>query len=204
MEYEPASVDYGQVRSTQNYNAHVTIANPLSVPVDLTLQASSNRITVSPAKVHLNTKQSIVVTVRLNGYEASRKPGTGAAFADYIIIKSTFFTHKVPVNYSVVAQPRSDSRSASPSRRIDQSDHSQAMLIDELMHQLRQKDDRIASLERQFGGIAVQSSEVEQVIEARMEQQRREFEEKSEKVWHYCLTVYASTVYSSIDSYYLL
>jgi len=197
MEYEPASVDYGSVRSTQNYNAHVTISNPLSVPVDLSLQASSNRITVSPAKVHLNAKQSIVVTIRLNGYEASRKPGTGAAFADYIIIKSTFFTHKVPVNYSVIAQPRSDSKSASPSRRLEQSDQSQAAIVDELMYQIRQKDDRIATLEMQFGGIAAQKPEVEQIIEARLEQQRREFEEKSEKVCflpglHYCSLIHTT------------
>lgn len=194
MEYEPAFVDYGQVRSTQNYNAHVTISNPLSVPVDLTLQASSNRITVSPAKVHLNAKQSIVVTVRLNGYEASRKPGTGAAFADFVIIKSTFFTHKVPVNYSVTVQPRSDSKSASPSRRLDQSDQIQAV-VDELMYQIRQKDDRIATLERQFGGIAAQNPEVEQIIEARLEQQRREFEEKSQKVCRWYFLSFSCNLY---------
>ena len=104
MEFEPSKLEFREVRLNQAYTTSLCISNPLAAAVEFTLKPSSARYSISPNRVHLSPNQSIVVTVRLfissfPSHEPAHRGDAGgtAAVQDWVLLKSTFFDQKIPI-----------------------------------------------------------------------------------------------------------
>ncbi|RYH28969.1 hypothetical protein EON65_10165, partial [archaeon] len=104
---------------------------------------------------------------------------------DYLMLKSSFFDHKVPIETYVNSHPRISSRSPSPlSRRKDViggSDQA-GVIIEELQMQINSKDKRIKEMEETIGKLERKYPDLQDIIAARVQAERASFEEKSEKI----------------------
>lgn len=160
MEFEPDSLSFQEVRLNQAYTTSLCVSNPLNAPVDFVVSTTSARVKVSPSKVHLNAGQSIVLTVRLflNHFPpASRE---GKQITDYLMVKSVFFDHKIPVSIRVVDPAvRSRSPSPAPGKRKGEVDVSKSSYtMRELNMRLELKDKHIQELESVIGMLRALSS----------------------------------------------
>lgn len=189
MEFEPQVVVFRDVRLHQSYTTNLCITNPMSASVDFTIRCSSTRYSVSPNRVHLQPKQSIVITIKLflNHYPKISQSTINKSIEDYLHIKSTYFDQKVPLEFFLSASLLpSMFRSASPPVRRNElsstSNQKPTSTLHELQAQVNQKDRRIADLEAQVAGLESKYPDLQAMIRLKLEEERASFEEKSQKV----------------------
>lgn len=186
MEFEPNLLVFREVRLNQVYSTSLCITNSFSTSVDFTIRCSSNRLSVTPNKVHLTPSQSIVVTVKLflNHYPslARGEQSRHQQLDDYLMLKSSFFDHKVPIETYVNSHPRSNSRSPSPLNRRKEGQRAVGDTIEEMQMQINMKDKRIREMEETLGKLERKYPDLQDLIAARVQAERASFEEKSEKV----------------------
>jgi hypothetical protein len=227
IDCEPSLISFQDVRINQNYVATLTLRNTLSASLDLTIRPSSARYTVSPNRIHMSPRQSIVCTVRfsLSRYPANWNKGVQHGMEDYLLLKSDYFDQRIPCEYFLSSSGvlhsavTTRSRSQSPSRAHDPDDllppppptipvhcsspHNnnnsasygdgsrghQSLNSSELLHDLRIqldfKDRTINELRGSLNEMQSQSPIYQQIVNTKLDQERRVFEEKSEKVSFY-------------------
>lgn len=220
MEFEPRALVFKDVRLNQAYTASLCVTNTYSTAVDFSLLPSSSRYVVNPNRVNLSPGQSIVVTVRLFlNHNPTLSDGTNG-YDDTITVKSSYFEHLVNVSFFLsnrdtslslstrqsispslrtrvanqVNQTRSRSPSTTPANPLQQSqtgrlNASTARTI-ELEKQLLAKSRTVQQLESIITQLESKYPSVQEVVRNRIEQERLNFEEKSEKVSDY-YTCYA-------------
>lgn len=122
LSFEPEALSFGNVRLNQAYNTSICITNNEAHPVEFSLRCTSPRYSVSPNRVKLEAGRCQVVNVRLfvsqagvSSATASSGPTTPAK-TDFLIVKSLYFEHKVPISYVVAKRSSASSRSPSPQR----------------------------------------------------------------------------------------
>lgn len=193
MELEPKSIVFRDVRLNQAYTSSLCISNPLAAAVEFTLRPSSTRYTISPNRVHLSPNQSIVVSVRLylNHYpNVTSSRGRDGAIEDSVHLKSTFFDQQIPLSFFMhtSASAAMRSRSLSPAEVVTpghppRSGSRRGLdLIEDMKHHMKAKDKRIQELEGLIGQLEAKHPSMSAIIQARIEQEREKFEEKSQKV----------------------
>eukprot|EP01031_Cornospumella_fuschlensis_P036572 gene36572-44365_t len=185
MEFEPSVLVFRDVRLSQVYSTSLCITNSYSTSVDFSIRCSSNRLSVTPSKVHLTPGQSIVVTVKLflNHYPSqTREQIRQKPMDDYLMLKSSFFDLKVPIETYINSHPRSSSRSPSPLNRRKDGQNEAGQIIGELQMQIHSKDKRIKDMEEILGKLERKYPDLQDIIAARVQAERASFEEKSEKI----------------------
>ena len=189
LQIEPSSLIFRDVKLNQAYTSTITITNPLSVTVDFTLKPSSSKYTLSPSKIALNSNDSIVITIRLliPHYTNYTKDLNGKN--DYISIKSLFFEQKIETIYYLHENIlHNRSRTPSPARNITKSVNENIKNLNEnnnfndLLKQIEIKDKLIKQQQSIINELQSANPSLSKVINDSIEQERLQFEEKSEKV----------------------
>jgi hypothetical protein len=183
---EPSSLGFRDVRPNQAYSNSLCITNPLQAPVQFNLRPSSTRFTVSPSKVNLMAGQSIVVTVKLFLTNYPNFNGNSDGFEEFILLKSAFFEQKIGLMFYLRDRDiRANTiRSVSPARR-ETAGHIDSIsqdVISELRCCLRRKDEEIKHLEAVNAELGSKHPAIQEIVRSRVEQERTQFEERSEKV----------------------
>ena len=194
MEFEPESFEFRAVRLNQAYTTSLCVTNTFPTAVDFTLSPSSSRITISPSRVNLPSGQSIVVTIRLYlNHNSDLAEGT-SNHEEAITIRSSFFVHTVKVSYILHGRDlgsrtnRSMSMSLRNSIASSEGDVSHQKVpeevnrIKDLERQLSVKNKTIQQLESIVTELESKFPSIKEVVRNRVDQERMNFEEKSEKV----------------------
>jgi hypothetical protein len=185
---EPKSIVFRDVRLNQAYTTSLCISNPLAISVDFSLRPSNTRYHLSPNRVHLNPGQSIVVTVRLHiaHYPNYIKGVKGQS--DSIQLSSAFFEQKIDATFFL--HPRSsNSRSPSPNRTDLTSKYhedSPNAIILKLQSIIDSRDSMIERLHEIVNELQQQHPNFQDIIEKKMNIERRRFEENSLQVLNLC------------------
>jgi hypothetical protein len=217
LAFEPEALTFGNVRLNQAYNTSICITNNEVHPVEFSLRCTSPRYSVSPNRVKLDVGKCQVVNVRLfvsqttaGASTTSSSMGTATpSKSDFLIVKSLYFEHRVPISYAIVKRARTASRSPSPQRgpgtsssfessaRMDQGPVPSASPPRPPFRRERDPSARVDVLARPEtdedqtesrpttagnGGDAELRREYLAAMR-RLEEERLMFDEKSEKVW---------------------
>ena len=183
MKIEPRELIFRDIRLNVASTTSFTIENPLTAAVEFTLRASAPaRYDIKPSQIVLAPKQSIVVTVRLflRTFSGTQQGG----HSDSIHIKSHYFDQKIPVQFYMNSR-LTQSRSPSPRERAVSGLKASSIsndLVNELNDQIKVKDHRIEELQRIVGNLQSKHPDLERIINARLEEERSVFEEKSHRV----------------------
>jgi uncharacterized coiled-coil protein SlyX len=207
MEFEPKALLFRDVRLNQAYTISLCITNTYPTAVDFSLLPSSTRYTVSPNRVNLSHGQSIVITVRLFLNHLPSFSTENDSHEDSITIKSSYFEHQVGMTFFLHNRdvtthasrsispslrsrtgPSGQSRSTSPGQRALQqsieteSSYQGSSRMRELEKQLAAKTRTVQNLESTITQLESKSPIVQEIVRSLIEQERLNFEEKSEKV----------------------
>lgn len=118
IEVEPKELYFREVRLNQSYTSSLCLTNNQAIAIDISIRPSSNRYHVSPSRVHLNSGQSIIVTVRLHITHFPNHAGGVRGQTDTLQLSSSFFEQRVDVHFFLYARKNTPrSRSLSPIRR---------------------------------------------------------------------------------------
>jgi hypothetical protein len=177
MQFDPQVVHFRNVRSHQSYSTSLCVTNTLDAVVDFTIRASSSKVTVSPGKIHLNPQQSIVVTLRLFLNQIPNHLNDNL-IQEYVHFKSTFLEHKIPIEIHLASSTLSHSRSRSPSPSI----RGKSLNEQEISLLINSKDAKIQELQEIIGYVENKTPNFQQIIQSKLEEQEKIFEEKSAKV----------------------
>jgi hypothetical protein len=200
LDIDPKLITFRDVRLNTSYSSTFTIANPLTVSVEFSLKTSSSRYTVNPSSILLQPNQSMVITVRLflSNYSNISRGIRGQE--DQITIKSSYFEQKVDLmfylreyNTTSSSSPsplRGGSRSGTPVRASSASALTSAApdraggSRSKMSHadEIKLKNDMIQRLEEENQLLQSKYPNMQDVIRSRIEQERIQFEEKSEKI----------------------
>lgn len=205
MEFEPKQIVFRDVRLNQSYTLSLCITNPLQSAVEFTLRSSNSvRYTITPSHIKLQSKQSIVVTIRLFlNYYPNIQKGSNQGQEDSIQIKSTYFDQKIPLQFFLHSS-NIRSRSLSPritsssstinSNRINNkvnfntnnkkegSNSDRSDLLNELNNKIKDQDNYINELKDVITNLESKHPKWQEIINSKLKKEREIFDEKSNKI----------------------
>ena len=122
MDIEPSSLSFREVRINQTYTASLCISNSFQTPVEFQLIPSHQRYTISPNRVTLYPKQSIVITVKL--FSNQRK--LDSSIEDSIRLKSDFSEQRIPIEL-----------------HFKENDNNNSILLEKQRQEFEQKSEKV-------------------------------------------------------------
>jgi hypothetical protein len=154
IETEPKELIFREVRLNQSYTSSLCLTNNQAISIDITIRPSSNRYHVSPSRVHLNSGQSIIVTVRLHITHFPNHSAGVRGHVDSLQLSSSFFEQKVDVHFFLTAKKNvARPRSLSPVRGVQQVPGGNRIGSSEEQSSFEEKSKRVRKEECAYGWI---------------------------------------------------
>lgn len=205
----PSDIDFGQVVLNQTYVRAIDVRNPLSCPVRFSVRPGSDRFSVSPCDdLTVQADSSIRLIIRLRILKAVSKPRDSRTKRDIFHVKSNFFEQKFYASYDFITPNPSEAFNQSQeSTNLAVADNARLLTKPRLVRTpsparsdevLTLKSWRSASPPQtgqseaaarppkplqalQLPASSVSTKKVEQEVQIRLSQERKQFEQDSAK-----------------------
>ncbi|TNV88004.1 hypothetical protein FGO68_gene12191 [Halteria grandinella] len=162
IKVSPEELYFDQLTYSDSQQQTIVLMNTLSDPVDIQLEAKSNKVTVEPKQMRLvpSEETEIVVTAKLPRPPAGTK--TPKSYKEVIMLKSEFFNQKISLTLVPHPNPSDSHRSSSRTkqsalqRKASKSPDNQ---LETLQTQVKDYQDEITSLKQKIADFESQPSE---------------------------------------------